>query len=703
MSLSKAISTPHIFTPMGNSLSSVKQHLYILKVSNLSLPLCPFIHTIIGFNDRPVSDTDPRVFREILSSSDLVLEIMDIRDSSTFRVCVPQGTERLGLNVIKLKDEVSLLNVRVTNVRDGSCFRASDQILGIENVYLETEEQLINHIKNNVGSNAVLVLARDECVVTEKLELKSDMGCEIGVGILYKPSPVDYYMSAYDQKIKRLYDEGGDKIRTNTQDDQEARSAVKNDAPDIANGKMLPENKDGDQTVQNKIEKGATSVQIDQFKNLGIPKVEGGRPPKEEDRQETSNQLPAASSKTCTAVHTPDEIESNSNNRICNEIGLSPEAKYVQGEKDLHQEGAVLVNDTFAHKDDFINDSTGLRMKEEAFNKRKRMHEDKVEQVEPSQEKLEACLNGERIFIEDEEKRLLPRDDSAEEQSHSMRNIFDDTDENDRLPFEQDRENRSLARYNMADESSACSAPTSLKETSNIPNHLSVTEGSPLTSHHAVSSTSCYSRSEGDVSAPLENFQETGYQVGREGRGEQLFHSQESSAHTDVRQKNNGYDDHGQEDHTYNNGSELENSPAFEQLDHYHASFDEQAKHVPDNLPRSDAGKQDYEEQVPCDQPAPGHGEHSRQAGYMQFSSGHPTSTNMLEDEQSIPSGLYESSTALNKGDSSATMPILFDDIPTTLYSDDNSKSLSTPAINQNGSNFDMKDVNKSVSDSELL
>ena len=46
---------------------------------------------------------------------------------------------------------------------------------------------------------------------------------------------------------------------------------------------------------------------------------------------------------------------------------------------------------------------------------------------------------------------------------------------------------------------------------------------------------------------------------------------------------------------------------------------------------------------------------------------------------------------------------ISFDDANVALYSEDNDKSLSTPAINRSSDGFDLKDVNKSASDSELL
>ena len=143
---------------MGNTPSEIKQQFYILKVSNKDLPLCPFIHAIIKYNNQPIIDTDPRIFKEILVNSDLVLDIVDIRDNSTFSITIPKGTEKLGLNVMKIKDSISLMKIRINNVREGCPFQINDQILGIENVYSEDEDTLIRNIKNSIGKMLNLII-----------------------------------------------------------------------------------------------------------------------------------------------------------------------------------------------------------------------------------------------------------------------------------------------------------------------------------------------------------------------------------------------------------------------------------------------------------------------------------------------------------------------------------------------------------------
>lgn len=190
---------------MGNSVSNIQQHFYILKVSNSALPLCPFLHTITKYNGASVAETDPRVLKEILASTDLVLEVMDIRDASHFMVSIPAGTDCLGLSVTRIKGSISPHKARVTSVRDGSALQVGDQILGIENVYTEDDSGLIRHIKSSVGRSIRLVLVRNGQLLAEEVEIKSDMGCEIGTGILYKPGKDEYYMPNYDGRIRKKY------------------------------------------------------------------------------------------------------------------------------------------------------------------------------------------------------------------------------------------------------------------------------------------------------------------------------------------------------------------------------------------------------------------------------------------------------------------------------------------------------------------
>lgn len=190
---------------MGNTPSVLQNHLYVLKVTNNSLPICPFLHTIIKYNGTPIQDTDPRIFKEILSKLDLTLEIMDLRDKSIFTVCIPKGTEKLGLNVIKIKGEICLMKMRVNTVREHCPFKMNDQILGIENLYSENEEELIKNIKEQEGKSARIVIIRDGQVVVQETPISKDLGCEVGTGLFFKvDDETEYFMENYNGELKKM-------------------------------------------------------------------------------------------------------------------------------------------------------------------------------------------------------------------------------------------------------------------------------------------------------------------------------------------------------------------------------------------------------------------------------------------------------------------------------------------------------------------
>ncbi|KAI4290816.1 hypothetical protein PAPHI01_0090 [Pancytospora philotis] len=420
---------------MGNAASKPAQHqLYILRVSNMSLPLCPFIHAITKFGDSSVSDTDPRAFREILSREDLRLEILDLLTRERFSVCVPRGTERLGLNVIKTEGPVHPLNIRVINAREGGLFRLNDQILGLENLYIPDESSFVQHIKDNIGKEASFVIIRNGAVVVEAVELSNDMGCEIASGILFKPDAVEYRMRDYDGSIKKETNEArkevagegargvaeaGDEMKAALEEGANPNEAAENAqlavpepagvAPDAANGiaaEAAPEHAGPDAN------QGAVAT-ADQPQADETRATEGGK-----GQEGTREGCPAF------ADHTYNDHDAN--DRICEAAGIMPESSYVAGMKAPESDRALLVNGKFASADGFVNEENGLVMTKDAFDQRR-------ESIE-----AEAPPHQNAAVAESEAVPGYSIDDRQGERSTaskgSIKNIFNESSD-DELPF----------------------------------------------------------------------------------------------------------------------------------------------------------------------------------------------------------------------------------------------------------------------------
>lgn len=362
---------------MGNKASSIRQHLYILKVSNPALPVCPFIHTITKYNGAPIVDTDPRIFREILLSSDLALEIMDIRSRAVFDICVPRGTARLGVNVVKTHGDVSLLKMRVTNVREGSALRIDDHILGIENMHLRDEDELVEHIKSSIGSEGGcmlrMVLVRNGAVCVEEVEAKDDMGCELGMGILHRVGMSEYYMANYDGGIRRQYssagavspaDEVGDGDEGYATDGERDMVSVGGNekSSDDAGGSGI-EAHDAEESDQ-----GYASDHEDRME-CSLDRLSVGVSIGEEGLEASSRPGNGEPGAPGSSLH-DSQIA-----RIYGEAGLEPENKFLAGTKKVDGGAAVLINQSFANKEDLVGDGLGIQMKAEAFERRREEHD----------------------------------------------------------------------------------------------------------------------------------------------------------------------------------------------------------------------------------------------------------------------------------------------------------------------------------------
>lgn len=196
---------------MGNSQSTFKHSFYITKVSNLDLPLVPFVHLITGYNNNVIGDTSPLALKEILKTQDLTLDVYDLLVNKSFRVTIPKfiNTQelqepKLGINVVKVREIPLLLKIQVLSIKESSetDLQIGDSIIGIEGEYAEDEDSLINEIKDNINSKLVVIRNKEVITVTTK---GSEIGCELGMGLIYSPKKDEIYIKGYTGRIPKMY------------------------------------------------------------------------------------------------------------------------------------------------------------------------------------------------------------------------------------------------------------------------------------------------------------------------------------------------------------------------------------------------------------------------------------------------------------------------------------------------------------------
>lgn len=354
---------------MGNAQSVPRHNLYITKVSNMDLPLCPFIHAIVGYNEMPVEGTDPLALRQVLESGDLLLEVLDVRDSARFKLRIPRGTERLGINVIKLASVPELMKMQVTAVRESSStpLRAGDQILGIEGKYCDTEDEVIYHIKS--GGSMRLIVLRD--ALAESIELTStELGCEIGIGILYKVRSLDYHMKDYNGRIQREYSNKAKQQRLGGGHDSTATSI-----------ETEPGTHDGDkQTMDN----GAADTS-DKTQDPSVLSSGESMHPEAPCAGDSDGHQSGLDGKDATFHTSPGDAVQDENHthdaqgqtldrknydQIFSEAGLPKETEYFGGERMHDQEAVGILNQTLVSKEDFVESNGEQRMKDDTYIQR---------------------------------------------------------------------------------------------------------------------------------------------------------------------------------------------------------------------------------------------------------------------------------------------------------------------------------------------
>lgn len=187
---------------MGNAQSSIKHNLYITKIVNPDLPLVPFLHTIVSVGSLNISNVEPSIFKKIMQEKDLILGIKNIVTQEYFYVTIPMGTQKLGINVAKLQKIPEILKMRVLEITESAQtpLQVGDNILGIEGQYIQEEDELIFNVRSNKSILRLIVLRHGQVKI---LEITSDsLGCEIGIGILYKIVGSEFQMEDYNGNIR---------------------------------------------------------------------------------------------------------------------------------------------------------------------------------------------------------------------------------------------------------------------------------------------------------------------------------------------------------------------------------------------------------------------------------------------------------------------------------------------------------------------
>lgn len=234
---------------MGNTPSSLKYSFYITKVLNTDLPLVPFIHLIVGYNNMPIGDTSPLTLKEILKTQDLNLEVHDLLLNKKFRIIVPKfgieteaKNQRLGINIIKIREIPNLLKMQILAIKESTAtdLKVGDSVIGVEGEYCESEDELLSMIREDItapdGENKTdtrlisLVVVRDGKVTTVQVK-NGELGCEVGMGLIYSLAKRELFMDGYTGKVKKsdsLEASFGDKI-VSTDRDSLTTEAIRSD------------------------------------------------------------------------------------------------------------------------------------------------------------------------------------------------------------------------------------------------------------------------------------------------------------------------------------------------------------------------------------------------------------------------------------------------------------------------------------------
>ncbi|KAM0673393.1 hypothetical protein GVAV_003082 [Gurleya vavrai] len=183
---------------MGNSQSRIPS-LQILKIKENSIAhqnnFLPFIHLITTINDYPATFSLLKQMHLQRQTTDLIFNIVDIRNNNSHKVTIPKGTESLGMSVTLQENAFSLCYCVLSIQEDSPAFRAGlienqDYIIGIEGFSVKDEDEFFNYLYKNIDKVVNLIVCNAGMLNLRKVELVPEkealLGCEIGSGMLYE-------------------------------------------------------------------------------------------------------------------------------------------------------------------------------------------------------------------------------------------------------------------------------------------------------------------------------------------------------------------------------------------------------------------------------------------------------------------------------------------------------------------------------------
>lgn len=210
---------------MGNTVSETQKYLLIVKQENQNLPLCPFIHCIkdVVIDGEYVGLDSINLYKE----KEILLEVLDILTLKTFFVQIDKGCltadGALGMNITCVYEIPYVPAIQVISTKN-PLFRAKDQIIGLEG---KDNLQLLEQLEKVVHKRIAVIREKKILIVESSDET---LGCEIGVGLIYKAAESDdIYTEGYNGKAVKHYSEdveaekmnadtGYTKIENNNQD-----------------------------------------------------------------------------------------------------------------------------------------------------------------------------------------------------------------------------------------------------------------------------------------------------------------------------------------------------------------------------------------------------------------------------------------------------------------------------------------------------
>lgn len=371
---------------MGNQPSEIRTYLYIVKQTNVNLPLVPFLHVIKDV----VVDGHYCGLGAISQYKEktIFLEVLNILTGQSFfcqldasNLITKEDKQSLGINVAEISYIPVVPAIRILSTKN-VLFKEGDQILGFEN---KNNTDLLELLEEGGENRKIVVLRDNEVFTVETTTMYLD--CEIGTGILYKvEKQEDIFIKGYNGNITKQYDENEDeyvKLEPKEEDNEVKQDNYDNTEPNTE--KFKHDNKNNNED--------------NQFLNDNC-----------DEHRDYNNHN--------TYINI-DEVVTNKNVSKTLDKFIEEEQKYLMGENKI-EDAAVIVNDQFVCAEDY--EEPGV-MKEDAFNVRREMKESSMKNMEDGNNCVFSNLTNENMIEEDQHKQNIIR-------------IFEDNDSDEPFVFE---------------------------------------------------------------------------------------------------------------------------------------------------------------------------------------------------------------------------------------------------------------------------